>query len=56
MIILAVYTANNIGRIQLVKIRHDTYWGNDPIRIILYLTEIQHDSDMIFLSDLYQTI
>ena len=32
------YTANNIGQIRLVKTRHDTwYWGNDLIRIILYL-------------------
>ena len=41
------------GQIRLVKTRHDTrYLGNDPVRIILYLTEIQHDSDPIFLSDL----
>ena len=47
------YTPNNIGQIRLVKTRHDTrYLGNDPVRIILYLTEIQHDSDPIFLPDL----
>ena len=40
------YTPNNIGQIRLVKTRHGTlYLGNDPV---LYLTEIQPDSDPIF--------
>ena len=53
LLLMVWYTPNNIGQIRLVKTRHDTrYLGNDPVRIILYLTEIQHDSDPIFLSDL----